>query len=83
MHLQPGGPDHQGDLRRRWPSGSIDGRGAFLSASEAGLSGTADAPGVSNIFDVDFYQRPEDIPEEYLPPAAFITFAEDLPTADR
>ncbi len=64
-------------------AGSIDGRGAFLSASEAGLSGTADAPGVSNIFDVDFYQRPEEIPEEYLPPAAFITFAQDLPTADR
>ena len=43
-------------------SGSIDARRAFLSASEAGLSGTADAPGVSNIFDVDFYRHAEEIP---------------------
>jgi hypothetical protein len=64
-------------------SGSIDARRAFLAASEAGLSGTADAPGVSNIFDVDFYSRAEEIPVEYLPPAPFIRFAEDLPTADR
>ncbi len=64
-------------------SGSIDGRQAFLAATQAGLSGTADAPGVSNIFDVDFYQHPEEIPVEYLPPAAFIQFAKDLPTADR
>jgi len=68
---------------RALSSGSINARHAFLSATDAGLSGTADAPGVSNIFDVDFYQRPEDIPDEYLPPAAFITFAQDLPTADR
>ncbi len=64
-------------------SGSIDSRRAFLSASEAGLSGTADAPGLSNIFDVDFYRHAEEIPAEYLPPAAFIQFPEDLPTADR
>ena len=64
-------------------SGAIDARQAFLAGSDAALSGTADAPGVSNIFDVDFYRRPEDIPAEYLPPAAFIEFAEDLPTADR
>ena len=64
-------------------AGSIDGRAAFLSAADAGLSGTADAPGVSNIFDVDFYQHPDEIPEEYLPPGPFITFAQDLPTADR
>jgi hypothetical protein len=64
-------------------AGTIDGRQAFLAATEAGLSGTADAPGVSNIFDVDFYQHAEEIPVEYLPPAPFIQFAEDLPTADR
>jgi hypothetical protein len=63
--------------------GSIDGRQAFLSAAEAGLSGTVDDPGVSNIFDVDYYQHPEEIPEEYLPPAPFIEFAKDLPTSDR
>ncbi len=64
-------------------AGSIDGRQAFLAGHEAGLSGTADAPGVSNIFDVDYYQNAEDIPADYLPPAAFIEFARDLPTADR
>jgi hypothetical protein len=64
-------------------SGSIDSRTAFLAGSEASLSGTADAPGVSNVFDVDFYQTPEEIPVEYLPPAPFIHFAQDLPTADR
>lgn len=64
-------------------SGAIDSRQAFLASSEAGLSGTADAPGVSNIFDVDFYQHPDEIPAEYLPPAPFIEFTEDLPTADR
>ncbi len=71
------------DTYDKLASGSIDARRAFLSASEAGLSGTADAPGVSNIFDVDFYRHAEEIPVEYLPPAAFIQFAEDLPTADR
>ena len=64
-------------------SGAIDGRQIFLAASEAGLSGTVETTGVSNVFDVDWYERPEDIPEEYLPSGAFITFAKDLPTADR
>jgi hypothetical protein len=64
-------------------AGSIDGRQAFLAASDTGLSGTTVIPGVSNIFDVDYYQRPEDIPAEYLPPAPAITFTQDLPTADR
>ena len=63
--------------------GSIDGRQAFLAAHEAGLSGTVEDTGVSNIFDVDFYQHPDEIPEEYLPPSPFLEFAEDLPTADR
>jgi hypothetical protein len=64
-------------------SGSIDGRQAFLAGTEAGLTGTADAPGVSNVFDVDYYQHAEDIPADYLPPGRFIEFAKDLPTADR
>ncbi len=64
-------------------SGAIDGRQAFLAATEAGLSGTVEDPGVSNIFDVDCYQHAADIPAEYLPPPPFIEFAEDLPTADR
>lgn len=63
--------------------GSIDGRQAFLEAHEAGLSGTVEEPGVSNIFDVDYYQHGEDIPADYLPPSPFIEFARDLPTADR
>jgi hypothetical protein len=64
-------------------SGSIDGHQAFLAAHEAGLSGTIETNGVSNVFDVDWYEAPSDIPEQYLPPAPFIAFAEDLPTADR
>ena len=63
--------------------GSIDGRQAFLSAAEAGLSGTVEDPGVSNVFDVDYYRHADEIPGEYLPPAPFIEFAEDLPTSDR
>ena len=64
-------------------SHAVDGRSAFLSAHEAGLSGTVETNGVSNVFDVDWYEDPADIPEGYLPPAPFATFAEDLPTADR
>jgi hypothetical protein len=63
--------------------GSIDGRQAFLSATEAGLSGTVEEPGVANVFDVDYYQHTDEIPAEYLPPGPFIEFAQDLPTADR
>ncbi len=48
-------------------SGTVDGRQAFLAATEAGLSGTVEDGGVSNIFDVDYYQRADEIPEEYLP----------------
>lgn len=64
-------------------SGRIDGKEAFLDASDVSLLGTAGAPGVSNIFDVDFYETPAEIPTEYLPPSAFIQFADDLPTTDR
>jgi len=64
-------------------AGGISGREAFLAAHEAGLSGTAEDPGVANVFDVDFYEHGADIPAEYLPPAPFIDFAADLPTADR
>jgi len=72
--------------RATWESfvnGSIDGRELFLSSRDAGLSGTVETNGVSNVFDVDWYESPDDIPAEYLPPSPFITFAEDLPTADR
>jgi len=64
-------------------SRAIDGRAAFLASHEAGLSGTVETDGVSNVFDVDWYDQPTDIPSDYLPPAPFRTFTEDLPTADR
>jgi hypothetical protein len=64
-------------------SGAIDGRGAFLSGSQAGLSGTVEEPGMANVFDVDSYPDTADIPAEYLPTSPFIAFAQDLPTADR
>lgn len=68
---------------RSLASGAIDGREAFSQATEAGLSGTVEDPGVSNVFDVDYYQHPDEIPADYLPPSPFIDFTEDLPTADR
>jgi hypothetical protein len=71
------------DTYESMKSGAINGRQAFLASSESGLSGTVEDPGVSNVFDVDYYQHAGDIPGEYLPPAAFIEFAEDLPSADR
>jgi hypothetical protein len=64
-------------------SGRIDARQAFLDAADVTLLGTVEAPGVSNIFDVDFYSTAEEIPAEYLPPAPFIEFTEDLSTTDR
>lgn len=63
--------------------GTIDGREAFLVSTEAGLSGVAEGDGVGNVFDVDWFERPADIPPEYLPPSPFIHFPDDLPTADR
>jgi hypothetical protein len=64
-------------------AGTINGRHAFLEAKEAALLGTGEEPGMANIFDVDFYQHPSEIPDEYLPPAPSIEFTNDLPTADR
>jgi len=63
-------------------SGMINGHQAFLEASDLGLSGTAEATGVSNVIDIEFYDHPDDVPKEYLPPAPFINFPEDLPTID-
>ncbi len=63
--------------------GSIDGRRAFAEAEELGLSGTVETDGVSNVFDVDWYDGMDDVPADYLPPSPFQTFPEDLPTADR
>ncbi len=60
----------------------IDGRTAFLKGKEAALMGTGEEPGLANVFDVDAYRRPEDIPPEYLPPSPAIDFVEDLPSAD-
>jgi hypothetical protein len=71
------------DVYQSLAAGSISPRDAFLAGSDAGLSGTVDEPGLSNVFDVDFYQHPTDIPDRYLPPAPFVDFTEDLPTADR
>ena len=64
-------------------SGAIDGRQLFLAAHEAGLSGTVETTGVSNVFDVDWYESTDQIPEEYLPGSPQIHFTRDLPTADR
>jgi hypothetical protein len=63
-------------------AGTISGSEAFGRSHEAGLVATAEDEGVSNLFDVEHYARPEDIPPEYLPPAAFREFARDLPPAE-
>ena len=64
-------------------AGAIDARTAFLRGNDAGLSGTVGDDGIANVFDVDFFRHGSDIPERYLPPAPFIEFGEDLPSADR
>ncbi len=63
--------------------GDITGADAFVASHEAGLSGTVEEPGVSNIFDIDYYQPSSEIPDEYLPGRPFMEFARDLPTSDR
>jgi hypothetical protein len=64
-------------------AGAIDARAAFLRGEDAGLSGTVEDPGTANVFDVDFYENGDEIPDRYLPPSPFIEFEEDLPSADR
>jgi hypothetical protein len=64
-------------------AGAIDARAAFLRGKDAGLSGTVENPGTANVFDVDFYESGADIPERYLPPAPFIEFGDELPSAER
>jgi len=63
-------------------SGALPGAEAFARSHEAGLVATAEDGGVSNLFDVEHYGRPGDIPPEYLPPQPFIRFPEDLPPAE-
>jgi hypothetical protein len=61
---------------------AITGQAAFARGREAALVATAEGDGVSNLFDIDNYQHPDEIPSHYLPPHAFIEFAHDLPAAE-
>jgi hypothetical protein len=63
-------------------SGAISGAEAFARSHEAGVVATAEGEGVSNLFDIDHYARPDEIPAEYLPPQPFIEFRQDLPLAE-
>lgn len=63
-------------------SGAVSGADTFGRSHEAGLVATVEGGGVSNLFDVEHYAHPDEIPPEYLPPQAFIDFAEDLPLAE-
>jgi hypothetical protein len=63
-------------------SGALSGAGAFAASHETGLVATAEGMGVSNVFDVEHYQHPDEIPDEYLPPEPFLQFARDLPAAE-
>lgn len=60
--------------------GSLSGADAFGRSHEAALVATADGL-VANLFDVEHYGHPDEIPPAYLPPQPFIDFAEDLPPA--
>ncbi len=76
-------PDHQGHLRstgggRHRRKAGVPGRLAMSASAAHGRR-----PGVSNIFDVDYYQGPEDIPDRVPASGPFIEFPQDLPTADR
>lgn len=64
------------DLRRH----SVRPADAFADAVEITLCGVSVAESVlsSNVFDVTRYERPGDIPVQYLPGAPFITFDRDL-----
>jgi hypothetical protein len=64
-------------------AGAIDARTAFERGTDAGMSGTVENGGTANVFDVDFYETGAEIPKRYLPPAPFIEFGDDLPSADR
>lgn len=61
---------------------AITAQDAFARSREPALVATAEGDGVSNLFDVDNYRHPDDIPVQYLPPHAFIEFAHDLPAAE-
>ncbi|HEX4218311.1 MAG TPA: hypothetical protein VHZ02_08080 [Acidimicrobiales bacterium] len=61
---------------------AITAQAAFARSHEAALVATAEGDGVSNLFDIDNYRHPDDIPPQYLPPHAFIEFARDLPAAE-
>lgn len=63
-------------------SGAISGAEAFARSHEAGLVALGRNDDTVNLFDVEHYAHPDEIPAEYLPPQPFITFQEDLPFAD-
>ncbi|MGO9027162.1 MAG: hypothetical protein ACLQOZ_00825 [Acidimicrobiales bacterium] len=63
-------------------SGQLSGADAFARSHEAGLVATAEGTGLSNVFDIEHYQHPGEIPPEYLPPQPFHEFARDLPPAE-
>jgi hypothetical protein len=61
---------------------AITPQAAFARSREPALVATAEGDGVSNLFDIDNYRHPDDIPNQYLPPQAYIEFAHDLPAAE-
>lgn len=63
-------------------AGEITGAETFSRSHEAGLVATAEGTGLANIFDVEHYAHPDEIPSEYLPPQPFRQFAVDLPPAE-
>lgn len=55
----------------------------FSDARDVALCGVFDdGQGASNVFVVQRYRHPDDVPEEYLPPGEFIEFTDDADDAD-
>jgi hypothetical protein len=47
---------------------------AFAEARDVCLSAVFESDSASNVVHVQHYRRAEDVPEEYLPPSAFLEF---------
>ncbi len=66
------------EQHRQLAAGELAARDAFLGGSGRALYGVIEDGPASNVFIIGTFGRPEDIPEEYLPPNPPVTFTEDL-----
>jgi hypothetical protein len=62
--------------------GETTARDAILGGTGLALYGVVEDGPASNVFIITTYGRPEDVPDEYLPPHAPLRFTRDLDTPD-